>query len=59
MIYYENEFGSVAENVEEFGARRDARLKEQRQNYEQVWRGKRKKPMTSVWINSFYFISWL
>ena len=46
MIYYENEFGSVAENVEEFGARRDervARLKEQRQSYEQVWRGKRKK----------------
>ncbi|XP_065831876.1 phosphatidylinositol 3,4,5-trisphosphate-dependent Rac exchanger 1 protein-like isoform X2 [Oscarella lobularis] len=36
MIYYENEFGSVAENVEEFGARRDARLKEQRQNYEQL-----------------------
>ena len=59
MIYYENEFGSVAENVEEFGARRDervARLKEQRQNYEEE---EEKKPMTSVWINSFYFISWL
>ena len=57
MIYYENEFGSVAENVEEFSV---ARLKEQRQSYEQVWRGGReKKPMTSVWINSFYFISWL